>query len=51
MKLKALEELINRRLAEIDMEGYCGDISEVNDYVIQMYLQLRDQMLGKRNDN
>ena len=47
MRLKALEELINKRLAEIDMEGYCDDLSEINDPVIQAYLLLRDQMLGK----
>ena len=51
MKLKALEELINKRLEEIDMEGYAENISEINDPVIQAYLLLREQMLGKRNDN
>ena len=47
----SLEELINKRLAEIDMEGYAENIKDIDDPVIQAYLLLREQMLGKRNDN
>ena len=49
MKLKALEELINKRLKELDMEDYSGDLAEIDDHVIRQYLMLKDAMF-KRND-
>lgn len=46
--LKKLHNMINNRLAEINMSHYDWDLSELNDPVIDFILALRKDILNNK---